>query len=142
MGAVLRYDIKRGSGDFVAKLQDGKFAENNLFNTLKFYTGHNLYKESFSGSVNMEIENKFLKGKYEIVSKNSSIDSKKTLYNLTSERIESIATLKAGEYPLFVEIEGDTHSPNVAFDIKKTLNSKTGELLKKEVTNFLQNLFQ
>jgi len=77
----------------------------------------------------------------DLQSNKSSIKSKDAKLNSKTKKMDASVEIVANEYPINVNLKGDVASPAVNVDLKKLMESKTGEVIQKEVTNLLKNLF-
>lgn len=135
------YDMQTQKGDVGVYFLNGKFIKNALFDTLKTYTRANLYGEVFQGVMKAQINRELLQGSFHVVSEQSVVDTQHFSLDINRRVIDSNISVSIDNYPVYTSVKGNINQPTISFDLQKTINSKTGEMIKKSVENFFKSLF-
>lgn len=135
------YNIQTQKGDGVLHFLNGKFIKNALFDTLRTYTRANLYDEMFQGVMKAQINRELLQGSFHVVSEQSVVEAQHFSLDMNRRMIDSNISVSVDNYPVYTTIIGKINQPTISFDLQKTINSKTGEMIKKSVENFFKSLF-
>jgi len=141
LNATLDYNLQSQSGKLKGDLVEGAFTKNQALDLIKKYAKSDLYVERFKGGVNADIDKEMIVASLDLQSNKSSIKSKDAKLNSKTKKMDASVEIVANEYPINVNLKGDVASPAVNVDLKKLMESKTGEVIQKEVTNLLKNLF-
>ncbi|MCD6259942.1 MAG: hypothetical protein J7J31_10125 [Helicobacteraceae bacterium] len=142
LSAQLNYNLAQSKGDFRGKLSAGKFTQNEMLTLLKQYGKIDLYKENFAGDVAANIHKENIQASLDLKSNTSAITTKDTKLNTQTQKIDSTITVVANKQPITATLKGDISSPKVSVDLKKFMESKAGEKVKKEIQRGAEKLFK
>jgi hypothetical protein len=142
LSAKLNYDLAQSKGNLKGKLSDGAFTQNEMLTLLKQYGKIDLYKESFVGDVVAEIHKEDITASLDLKSNKSSITTKNAKINSKTQQIDATITVVANKQPITATLKGDIAAPKVSVDLKKFMESKAGEKVKKEVQRGAEKLLK
>ncbi|MBU1657940.1 hypothetical protein KKG72_02680 [bacterium] len=138
---ALNYNLAESKGEFRGNLLEGTFTKNQMLDLVKQYAKVNLYIEKFTGEVRANINKENIVASMDLKSNTSSIKTQNTKLNSKTKTIDSTVTVVANKYPLTLTLKGDAASPKIGVDVKELMESKTGEVIKKEATKLFKSLF-
>ena len=153
INGVVDYNLAKAAGTLNAKLSDGKFTNNQVFDLTKKYAHIDLYKETFKGDVKANIKKENIVASLDLKSNKSSIKTRNTKLNTKTKQIASKLDINANGNPLSVTLRGNIERPKVQVDASKIIKKEVtkalskeiekhyGKEMKEKVNNFLKGLF-
>lgn len=141
INGVVKYNLAAQKGDFKGNLVDGKFTKNSVLDLTKQYAHTDLYKETFVGDVNADINKENILATLNLKSNQSYIKTKDTKLNSKTQKIDSKLDISANGNPLIVTLKGDVNSPDVGVDASKLIQKEATKVIEKEAKNFLKRFF-
>ena len=142
LDAKLDYNLAQSKGVFNGHVVDGNFVNNNTFNLIKQYTKFDMYRESFNGDIGANIHKENILASLDIHSKQASVKATNAKINSKTKMIDSDITIQAKKNIITGNINGDINSPKVKIDLNKFMESKAGDVLKKEINKGIDKLFK
>ncbi len=140
--AKLKYNLVSASGDADVKLANAKFNQNQVFDQLKALANIDLYKESLNGNATAKIDKNLTLATLDLLSKNASIVSPKTLLDSDKNSIDSDILLTYKKDEIKANLKGSVEKPTITIDLDAFLKSRAGEKLLKKADKLLDKLFK
>ena len=141
LNAKVDYDLAKAKGVVFGNVADGAFAKNKTFDLIKKYTKFDMYRESFNGDINANIDKENILASINLRSQQASIKAKDAKINTKTQKIDSDITLRAKKNIISANIKGDINSPKVRVDLEKLMKSKAGERIKTEINKLFKKFF-
>jgi len=138
---VLKYDLEQSKGSLEAKLSEGKFTKNKVFDLTKKYAHIDLYKENFSGDVDAKIVAEQIVASLLLKSNTSSIKSNDAKINIKNNTLDAVVDISANKNPIKIKLLGDINAPKVIISADELLRRKATKVITKEVNKFLKHFF-
>ncbi len=135
------YNLKSKKGAFDAKLYDGKFTRNIMFDLLLGLAKVDLYGEQFNGSLHSKINGEVVASDLDLRSNHASITGKYATLDTKTRQIDARLDVVANNNPIGVTIKGSVDKPAVNLDTSALIKQEANKAIKKEVGKLLQNLF-
>ncbi|MBN2782284.1 MAG: hypothetical protein JXQ66_03485 [Campylobacterales bacterium] len=147
--AKVDYNLAKQKGFFDGHVKEGKFTQNLAFDMAKQYANIDMYKESFEGDVNADINKENILAGIYLVSRTSHIRTKDAKLNTKEGTIDAKIDINANNNPIGVKLSGKTTAPKVEVDAssiikneaKKAIEKKLGDKLPADVGNLLKGFF-
>ncbi len=138
MNGIFAYDIGTKIGELKAKLTEGRFTRNNVFDLMRQYTTLNLYEEKFTGDTLARINDKKIDADLTLHSNRSSLESQHAKIDTASQTIDAKVHLNANNNPIDFRLKGALDHPGVSVDAGKLIEREAGKQIKKLLDNFLK----
>ena len=141
LNAKLDYNLAQSKGVFSGHVTNGNFVRNKTFDLIKQYTKFDMYRESFNGDIDANINKENIIASLDLRSKQASVKTKDTKINSKTQKIDSDITIQAKKNTISANLKGNINSPKVKVDLEKLIKSEAGEKVKTEINKFLNKLF-
>ncbi len=141
INGVVDYNLAQKKGTFKGELKDGKFTKNQVLDLAKQYASTDLYKETFLGDINADINKEHITASLDLKSNRSYIKTKNTKLNSKTKRISSKLDINANGNPLIVTLSGNANAPKVGIDAEKLIKKEAEKAINKEVNKLFKGLF-
>ena len=142
LNGVLDYNLVQQKGKFKGDVVDGRFTKNQMLTLVKQFGGVDLYKETFKGDVNADINKEKILASLDLKSNTSSIKTKNTKINSKTKTIDSKIDIVANKNPISVTLTGSATSPKVKVDAKGILKEKAKDKIKEKLNDKVGNLLK
>jgi hypothetical protein len=147
--AKLDYNLASQKGYFDGHVVKGKFTQNQMLDLAKQFAKVDLYKETFEGDVNADINKEKIVAALYLVGRTSHIRTKEAKIDTKANSVDAKIDINANNNELKVEVSGDMNSPKVKVDAgkileneaKKALQKKLGDKVGEDVGNLLKSFF-
>ncbi|MEA1917857.1 MAG: hypothetical protein U9N42_10095 [Campylobacterota bacterium] len=133
----LKYNLKSQKGDLDAKLLNGQFVKNQMFDAIKNLASTDLYKYKYESTLKTDINKENLTTDLVMKSNNVLIESKKMKLNTKTNIIDASFDINANKNEIGVSLTGDVNSPKVDIDATKLIKKEGGKLLQKELNKHM-----
>jgi hypothetical protein len=137
INGVVNYNLAEQKGTFKGELKNGKFTKNQVLDLAKQYANADLYKETFLGDVNANINKENILASLDLKSNRSAIITKDTKLNSKTQQINSKIDINANGNPLIVTLTGNVNAPNVAVDANELIQKEATKAIQKEAEKYL-----
>jgi hypothetical protein len=142
---TLDYNLKSKKGVLDARLSEGRFTRNTMFDLLKSLAKTDLYKEQFKGTFKGRINDKLSDSDLFLRSNNSSISGKHIKLNSETRQIDASLHVIANNNPIDVRLRGSVNAPKVDIDASKLIKREAEKAIQKEaekqINRLLKDLF-
>ncbi len=138
VNANFDYNLRTRVGEINAKLQEGRFTSNSIFDAVKNYTQADLYKERFEGTIHSNIESDILISNVELNSKNTSLLTHDSYLNTRTKKTNTKIRVTANNNPISFELKGDLKKPAITIDASELIEKG----LSEDIGNFIDSLFK
>ncbi len=138
VNANFDYNLRTRVGEFNAKLQEGRFTSNSIFDAVKNYTQADLYKERFEGTIHSNIESDILISNIELNSKNTSLLTHDSYLNTRTKKTNTKIRVTANNNPISFELKGELKKPTITIDASELVEKG----LSEDIGGFIDSLFK
>ena len=138
LDGTLDYDLATKKGLLDAKLQNGRFTKNVMFDLLKQYSPVDLYRERFKGTLQSRIDDKLIDSDLFLRSNRSSLKSEHALFNAAAKTIDATIHVDANNNPIDLTLKGSVAKPDISVNAQKLLEREAG----KQINRLLNDLFK
>jgi hypothetical protein len=147
--ANLKYNLATQKGYFDGDITKGKFTQNQMLDLAKQFGNVDLYKETFQGDVNADIDKEKILSAIYLVGRTSHIRTKDAKIDTKKNTVDADIDINANNHPIKVKVKGDLNSPKVKVDAgdllkdqaTKALQKKLGDKVGGDVGNLLKSFF-
>jgi len=133
LDAKVDYNLVKQKGKVEGYVKDGKFAKNEAFDIAREFAGIDMYRETFKGDVNADINKENILASLDLASRKASIKTKNTKLNTKANTINSTINVDANGNKLKVKLTGSLSAPKVHVDAGTLMKSQVGKMIDKKI---------